>query len=218
MELKGKKIFFLGDSITEGHGVVQAENIFWNRLAQNTGCISVGYGVGGSRLAYQQGCSEPPERMDMDFPRRAAEMEDDPDVIVVFGGTNDYGHGNAPLGTMADRDKTTFYGACHELCRLLLNKYPTATVVFMTPLHRLYEERQVNEIGVRNVATLSEYCDIIRQVAGYYALPVLDLYNVSGMQPKVDIIREKYMPDGLHPNDDGHAIIASRLEGFLKAL
>lgn len=32
MELKDKKIAFLGDSITEGHGVSEEKNIYWNRV------------------------------------------------------------------------------------------------------------------------------------------------------------------------------------------
>lgn len=68
-------------------------------------------------------------------------MEPEADVIVVFGGTNDFGHGDAPLGTMSDRTPYTFYGACHVLIRKLLERYPEAELVFMTPLHRYVEER-----------------------------------------------------------------------------
>lgn len=57
-----------------------------------------------------------------------------------------------------------------------------------------------------------------KETARYYSLPVLDLYAVSGIQPEVNIIREMYMPDGLHPNDAGAEIIAKRLMGFLKSL
>lgn len=55
-------------------------------------------------------------------------------------------------------------------------------------------------------------------VAGYYAFPVLDLYRVSGMQPSFEVIKEKFMPDGLHPNDDGSKRIAERVLGFLRSL
>ena len=34
MELKNRRIGFLGDSITEGHGVDVFENIYWNRIAK----------------------------------------------------------------------------------------------------------------------------------------------------------------------------------------
>ena len=34
-------------------------------------------------------------------------------------------------------------------------------------------------------------CDLERkEVAGYYGLPVLDLYSISGMLPKVDVVKE----------------------------
>ena len=56
------------------------------------------------------------------------------------------------------------------------------------------------------------------EVAAYYALPVLDLYLTSGMQPAHDTCRERLMPDGLHPSDEGHAIIARRLGRFLETL
>ena len=37
MELQGKKILFLGDSITEGHGTSAPEHIYWNVVEQLTG-------------------------------------------------------------------------------------------------------------------------------------------------------------------------------------
>ena len=66
--------------------------------------------------------------------------------------------------------------------------------------------------------TLKDYRDILMEVAAYYAIPVLDLWATSGMQPEVEACREHLMPDGLHPSDEGHAIIAHRLGEFLKTL
>ena len=80
------------------------------------------------------------------------------------------------------------------------------------------ENRTYNEFGVRCVGSLGDYVDIILEVAGYYGIPVLDLHRVSGLQPEVPALRERYMPDGLHPNDAGHALICSRLKGFLETL
>ena len=145
-------------------------------------------------------------------------MDADADIIVVFGGTNDFGHGDAKLGKMSDRTEYTFYGALHVLCEKLINKYPEALIVFMTPLHRLSEDVKVNEIGIPLETDLEGYVEIEKKVAKYYSIPVLDLFSISGLQPKVQALREKFMPDGLHPNDDGHRIIADRLVGFLKTL
>lgn len=88
----------------------------------------------------------------------------------------------------------------------------------MTPLHRASENGEINEIGLKREAPLSGYVDIIKEVAGHYGLPGCDLFNESGMQPEVGIIREKYMPDGLHPSDAESEKIAKRLCGFLTRL
>jgi lysophospholipase L1-like esterase len=69
-----------------------------------------------------------------------------------------------------------------------------------------------------DVAPLSVYVDIIKEVARYYSLPVCDLYANSGLQPNVSVIKEKYIPDGLHPNDKGNEIIAEKLGEFLKSI
>ena len=211
MNLKGIKANFLGDSITEGHGVTDTEhNIYWQRLGEACGLAEYrGYGISGTRIAIQHTVSDEP-RWDLNFISRVAEMDPDADLIVVFGGTNDFGHGDAPLGVMSDRSPYTFYGACHVLIRKLLAKYPDAQIVFMTPLHRIVEER-----GERR---LKNFVDAIRRVTEFYGIPVLDLYATSGLQPQVDIIMQKFCPDGLHPNDAGQEKIYKRLRGFLESL
>jgi len=56
------------------------------------------------------------------------------------------------------------------------------------------------------------------EVAEFYSLPVLDLWSMSGLSVNSPVIREKYVPDSLHPNDAGHVILADRIIGFLEAL
>ena len=214
MELKGKKILFLGDSITEGHGTSSVQKTYWSLLAARDGVEAVGYGIGGTRIARQKFPSIE-SKWDKDFLSRVESMEDKADVVVVFGGTNDYGHGDAPLGSMDDRDATSFYGALHCLYQALLKKYPAAQIVVMTPLHRQGENNLYNEFGFRNVASLGTYVKIIGEVAEFYALPVLDLYSLSGIQPELPLLRERYAPDGLHPNDEGHERIYRLLREFL---
>lgn len=221
MKLKGLKINFLGDSITDGYGTSGIENTFWNILKREEElCEARGYGVSGTCFAKRRTPSVKPH-WDLDFIGRYTEMSDDADVVVIFGGTNDFGHGDAPLGEMNDRTPYTFYGACHTLFKGVINKYPKAEIVVMTPLHRIEEDDPRGDGFKKDgegMAPLSVYVDIIKEVACFYSLPVLDLWSVSGIQPKVQVLREKYCPDGLHPNDAGHKIIASRLAGFLKSL
>lgn len=212
MNLQGLKINFLGDSITEGHGCSCEEKRFTDLIAAQYGAITRCYGIGGTRLAKQTAPSGNP-RHDLDFPSRVAEMDADADVIVVFGGTNDFGHGDAPFGEFSDRTADTFCGALHELYTSLLEKYPDAQFVVITPLHRATED-----IPNMHGKVLKDYVDMIRRAAEYYSLPVLDLYASYGVQPAVPVMKERYMPDGLHPNDAGHVILTSKIVKFIESL
>lgn len=212
MNLQGLKINFLGDSITEGHGCSSVEKQFTSLIAEQYGAITRCYGIGGTRLARQTKPSEWP-RHDLDFPSRVAEMADDADLVVVFGGTNDFGHGDAPFGVFSDSTVDTFCGALHVLYTSLLEKYPEATIMVMTPLHRSTE----NEPNMHG-KVLADYVDAIRKAAEYYSLPVLDLWATSGIQPAVPVMKEKYMPDGLHPNDAGHIILTNKIAKFIESL
>ena len=159
------KINFLGDSITEGHGCAEPEHFFVNRIARDHGVVCRNYGIGGSRIARQKKPSENP-RHDLDFVGRFAEMDPDADVIVVFGGTNDFGHGDAPMGVMEDRTPDTFYGALHTLYAGLIGRYPEARIVILTPLHRLEEDNPRGTCGKPEpVGRLIDYVRAIRQVA-----------------------------------------------------
>ncbi len=212
MELKGKKVNFIGDSITAGVGASAPENKYVEVFARLTGSTVRNYGISGTRIARQHGVNQFGEC----YCDRFAEMDDDADIIVVFGGTNDYGHGDAPIGTPDDTTPDTFYGACNYLACELMKKYPTATIVFLTPFHRIGEDSSAGQRPDGPV--LKVFVDIIREVAEKYSIPVLDLWKNGGVQPNVEVSRVTFMPDGLHPNDAGHELLANRLAGFLSAL
>ncbi len=212
MKLEGLKINFLGDSITEGCNASKPEKIYW-RLFEQDGATVRGYGIGGTRIARQHTPSN--ETWDRYFGSRVDDMDPDADVIVVFGGTNDYGHGDAPLGSMEDRTEDTFYGALHMLYQSLLSRYPDAEIIVMTPIHYCEEHVRFNGLGVPVRGCLEDYVNIIMEVAAYYAIPVLDLYRLSGIQPAEEMLRKRYAPDGLHPNDAGHERIYRLLRNFI---
>ncbi len=222
MQLEGKIINFLGDSITEGVGASSPENIYHALLSREANLKEArNYGISGTRIAVQEpgkGVISGFDFVDTNsFCERFDQMED-ADAVVVFGGTNDYGHGIAPLGCFFDRTPETFYGACHYLFRGLIKKYLGKPIVIMTPLHRCGERLNAPSPKTAAAATLKEYVDIMREVAEFYSLPVLDLFATSGIQPDIPEIKELYMPDGLHPNDAGHVVIARKLKTFLEQL
>ena len=213
MKLEGIKANFLGDSITEGVGVSEGSKTYHAVLSKNAGiAVARNYGISGTRIARQTENTTGSERHNLDFCMRALEMDEDADLIVVFGGTNDFGHGIAPLGEMSDRSEDTFYGACHVLARSLIERYPSARIVFMTPLQRTVPSH------FEGKPPLTAYADAIKKVCAFYSIPVLDLYATAGIHPDLEVQRARYMPDGLHPNDAGAARLAERLEAVLRAL
>ena len=103
MELKNKKILFLGDSITQGVGASSPETAYVSVFGALSGASVMNFGVSGTRIAEQKTPSNEPS-FDETFERRAERMPSDADVVVVFGGTNDFGHGDARFGCFEDRD------------------------------------------------------------------------------------------------------------------
>ncbi|MBR5543567.1 MAG: SGNH/GDSL hydrolase family protein [Oscillospiraceae bacterium] len=223
MELRGAKINFLGDSITEGVGASSPDKIYHACLARMAGLSEArNYGFSGTRFALQdKGIPEYGKGGILDenaFCVRWEMMSDDADAVIVFGGTNDYGHGDAPMGDMDDRTPETFYGACHYVFSKLIVKYLGKPIVIMTPLHRSDEVQTVAQKDSKKFGTLRDYVNVIREVAEYYSLPVLDLFAESGIQPAIPEIREKYMPDGCHPSDAGHEVVANKLKSFFERI
>ena len=64
----------------------------------------------------------------------------------------------------------------------------------------------------------TEFVDAIKEVCRLFSIPVLDMFANSGMPARVWAWCEKYMPDGLHPNDEGQKLIAHKLQKFLENL
>ena len=216
MNLSGKKVFFLGDSITEGVGTSCEEARYTYLLQKQAGFSEMkNYGISGTRIARQQKLN--PETMHWDtnaFTERFDRMEEGADVVIVFGGTNDWGHGDAPFGCDEDRTIDTYCGALHCLMRGLIEKYPEAAICFVTPLHREGDLCPNDS----NQLPLKAYVEKIKEYAGQYSLPVLDLYATAGIQPNIEAQKKLFCPDGLHPNDLGNVRIADRLQAFLEAL
>ena len=215
MNLQGKKVNFLGDSITQGVGTSHPSKIYLNLLQESADLACArNYGISGTRFARQTNPTVDNPSFDRDFVQRVDEMDPDADLVVVFGGTNDYGHGDAKFGDFTSTDVYTFYGAARQLCEKLIEKYPEAVIVFLTPLHRSGDHTP----NASNHLPLLSYVQAIRQVAEEYALPVLDLYATAGIQPNLPIQKERFCPDGLHPNDAGHQRLAARLQAFLEQI
>ncbi len=211
MKLHGLKVNFLGDSITEGHGTSNTKHRYDSVLGELAELSVIrNYGIGGTRIAHNSVPSEWPV-CDLYFCGRATRMDPDADLVVVFGGTNDYGHGDAPLGSPDDTTPKTFNGAVNWLMSFLRLAYPKSKIVFMTPLRREGDETYCSTAG----HFLVDYVDAIVDAGKRHSVPVLDLYRELPVDPNLPEMKSAYVPDGLHPNDEGHRLIALALYKFL---
>ncbi len=223
MNLKGLTITFLGDSITEGCCVEKLENRYDNIMLRNYDLKAVyNYGIGGTRLAHQTIPSSNP-RYDLCFCGRAHTLNKDSDIIVVYGGVNDYIHGDAPIGKESDITPATFYGAVNYLMNYLKTDFSNQTIVFMTPAHCYFENVSDKEIShspnkKNDALPLKGYVDIIEKAGLKHNIPVVNLFENLGLDPNDEKIRNEYTADGLHFNDKGQYFIAKCLGEFLLSL
>lgn len=201
MDLKGKVINFLGDSITEGHGTSGPEKAFCQLIKEKYDMkLAYNYGVGGTRIARQTVPTVDNTRWDLTFELRADTMNKNADAVVVFGGTNDFGHGDAVFGSVDSDDVYTFCGAVNSLINKLEKDFPTAKIIFMTPIHRITENNPSRPEG----RTLADYVNAIRTICKKRNIALIDLFEINPLDPA----DTELVPDGLHPGDKGHVVMA----------
>lgn len=153
---KGKKVAFLGDSITDKAHVGTTKN-YWQYLSEMLGLEPVVYGINGHQW---NGVLEQVGKLQ-------AEQGGDVDAILIFAGTNDFNDG-VPLGEwyvekeesvevsgpkqevrkrrMLQTDDRTFRGRINRVLSYLKTNYPTKQIILLTPIHRGYAKFGDNNI------------------------------------------------------------------------
>ena len=217
MDLRGKKIVFLRDSITQGAGATKEENVYLEVCAKKLGAKAVNFGVGGTRIAPQITPSAE-AFCDEYFLLRAKKMDKDADLVVVFGGTNDFGHGDAPFGRIGDKDPATFCGAYDALIEYLMATYGKEKLIIVYPLRRR-NETATNGDGSKAEGSkpLAEYHDAEKVVAEKCGLKSVDFWNDGDLNPNKPDGNENFA-DGLHPNDIGHRLLGEKLAEAIKRM
>lgn len=209
------RILFLGDSITEGVGASSPETNYVSLVGKKTGHEVINYGVSGTRIARQERVSAS-TKWDFDFRLRLTIMPSEADRVFIFGGTNDFGHGNLHLGKVGVRDENTFVGGLYLLVDALIEKYGREKLCFLLPLHRFDEApkackgENADELG----APLSEYIECMRKILSEYGIEYIDLYENGFAKPAVNT-GDEYTVDGLHPNDNGYELLANIVCDYL---
>lgn len=210
----------LGDSITEGIGASSPDKAYPAILKKLTGAHVNNYGVSGSRITD----IESPYTNPGSFVDRMYNMDQTADLIIVFGGTNDFWCGDCPIGKRTDTCVNTFYGALNKIMSYLKHTYPNADVVFVVPYQQSKDADETHPYkrstyGNFGTGTLKEYRIAILDRCEYYGIPVLDLYadyelNTADNREAL----EKYgnfICDGCHLNDAGYHLLARKIYRFI---
>ena len=206
----GKKWLAIGDSLTDPQ---YASEGYPYLVSKALGLTLTNVGASGKVMNY--------------FVDLIPGYADDFDLVTVLLGTNNQGY-NCAIGSLNDGvDYTTnnsFYAQAQKVAEVLMGKYPTAVIAFLTPIRRTGVDGQnnnddgymINALGL----TTEPYAEAVKEVADYYGLPCLDLYH-NGINPKSEWMRQLYFvnSDGTHPNNKGHAkYIAPVIKAFLESL
>lgn len=162
--------------------------------------VATHYGIGGTRIARQTVPTREKTRWDYTFEMRAEIMDRDVDAVVVFGGTNDYGHGDAKFGTMDSEDIYTYCGAINSLITKLKNDFPDAEIIFMTPIHRSDENTPV----LPDNKILKDYVDAMLEICKKRNIKVIDLFKINPINP----MDKNVVPDVVDNNNKEMQLLA----------
>lgn len=139
-----KKIFFIGDSITQGWNSGYDSLSYAYRVSDFFNAHSIIQGVGGGDF---RGLFDP-------------EIDYDPDLVIVAYGTNDWSHASSLEELLNNAD--TFLTA-------LTKKYPATTLVGLLPIWR-----DVSANPTRPAGTFEDTCLALKKKFTEYGLTVID--------------------------------------------
>lgn len=231
---KGKKVAFLGDSITDH--CTSATN-YWGYLELDLGLKPLVYGINGHQMSMIKGQAE----------KLKKDHGDDVDAIFIFAGTNDY-YADVPLGKWYDytmepsnwrgskelaprrhftMDGKTFRSRINVALDYIKDNFPEAQVVLMTPIHRGYANFGSSNIqpdesfGNPRGLHIEDYVDVVKEAGGVWSVPVIDLHAECGLFPSKDVHMRYFKnakTDRLHPNPEGHRRMAEVIKYRILAM
>lgn len=201
---RNKKLVTYGDSITEG-------NTWQPYLMRRFGFGSIiNKGIGGTTVAGSASnafCSE----------SRVQTVPSDADLVLIMGGTNDYG--SIPIGTLeseSDIENTTFKGALALTIKRIQEQCPDAVIMVCSPLSGRGTAGEDGTWPTYNSAgkTTYDYAVAAKEVAEFLSIPYIPVFERCGIN---QWNRTKYIADAVHPQDKGGEKIAMVMSEVLCA-
>lgn len=201
--LENKKIIGIGDSAMRGHSL-DITKTWIAKIANRCGMTYVNHGVNGVNLSY---VTSGTYTADLSVVAQSQEVEIDADIILIQAGGNDASRSIA-IGTEDSTDNTTFMGALNEILERLQTNFPTKKIGFVSQYH------YANSI-IPNYVT---YFEAIKTICARHCIPVLDLYNNSGIDFNNTTQCNALLIDVYHFNEVGMEFISYKIEQFLRSL
>jgi lysophospholipase L1-like esterase len=142
-------------------------------------------------------------------------------VYTIFGSLNDYEYSQThsiPIGTATDTGTNTLCGYFNSTISALVSRNPLINIGIVSPCPWV----SVNEYNGAGNGFGKEYSDALKAVAARWSIPFLDLYECSGLRPwNSAFVAAAYTKDslaGVHPDETGHKILATKFKEFLSEL
>ena len=161
------------------------------------------------------------------IPERVQYFDSDCDYIIMEGGINDVLGGlylgEVTEGFASELDTHTVLGGTEQMCRNLLARFAGKKLGFIL-IHKVLQLPFTPPSNADGTQKL--YFDKIKEVLNKYSIPVLDLYNESGLNTGIDSFLKYTLAtstnpngDGIHPNEEGYRkFYVQKIEAWLKSL
>ena len=207
VDLSGKSWDSFGDSITD-HG-------FWQPLVlQEIPLEHRDHGISGSCV-----CG-PGINPFWSEERISALISDQPDIITIMGGTNDF-FSAYPIGgeeelslPLEGKNRNCFLGAYAYLVERLQAALPECKLFIMSTPQNYFDFQlkgaKPNQAGLKT----ADYAEACRKIAEHYGCGFIDVF---GIPYKDDQAFMADHDDGIHPNGSGAAKIAALVSSAFQA-
>lgn len=203
-----KKWVCIGDSLTEKNSRTSIN--YHGYVAESTGIEVVNMGVSGTGYKRQEDSGKA-------FYQRVADIPIDADVITIFGSGNDNPYYSAEtLGSATDTGTATIGGCINTTIDNIYARMPLAVIGIISPTPWIGNPPSNPNNG------MSRYSALLKDICELRGIPFLDLYHCSALRPDDATFRSlAYSRDegnGVHPDENGHKLIAPRFKAFLETL
>lgn len=206
-----RQIDIVGDSITYGMGASNPSKDYVSVLEKEIKIPIKNDGVSSATI--QNGSNND----QISFINRVKKIDfSKSDIVIVFGGTNDFAQ-SLPVGKSTDATDKSLIGALKTVINQIKKSNPNALVLIIPPMWRARINDSSKFVDINTVPNstgvlFKEYFNAVVKIAKDYKIPYLDLFNNSEINQKN---YKDYLADGLHPNDKGHRWLANKVHNFI---